>query len=178
KKAAKDAAVPSSEEAAAALAAHAWLGSDVISTLVTRGQGASGQLDTEEISDAFRRATLGAGLDPEEQNFEELMEHLEKSGIAVADLAEDEVLDEDEVDEDELPDEDEDGEMDREELEARAEALADARVKTNDPVRQYLQEIGRVKLLTLEEEIDLARRIESGEEARARLDEQAAELDD
>src|SRR5699024_3973563 len=93
--------------------------------------------------------------------------------IAVSDLAEDEVLDDEEIDE-----EDEDGELDREELEARAEALADARVKTNDPVRQYLQEIGRVKLLTLEEEIDLARRIESGEEARDQLEEQGAELDD
>ena len=175
---AKDAATPADAEATAALAAHPWLGSEAISTLVARGQEAGGQLDTEEISDAFRRATAGAGLDPEEQNFEELMEHLEKSGIAVADLADDEVLDEDEVDEDELGDEDEDGELDREELEARAEALADARVKTNDPVRQYLPEIGRVKLLTLEEEIDLARRIESGEEARDRLEEQAAELDD
>ncbi|MFA5594995.1 MAG: RNA polymerase sigma factor RpoD [Trueperaceae bacterium] len=166
------------EEAADATAGHAWLGSEAIKSLVARGQEAGGQLDTEEISDAFRRATLGEGLDPEEQNFEELMEHLEKSGIAVADLADDEMIDEDEVDEDELDDDDEDGELDREELEARAEALADARVKTNDPVRQYLQEIGRVKLLTLEEEIDLARRIESGEEARERLDEQGAELDD
>ncbi len=158
--------------------AHAWLGSDAISSLVTRANESGGQIDTEEASDAFRRATLGAGLDPEEQNFEELMEHLEKSGIAVTDLADDELLDEDDIDDEDLADDDEDGELDREELEARAEALADARVKTNDPVRQYLQEIGRVKLLTLDEEIDLARRIESGEEARARLDEQGAELDD
>ena len=174
KTAAKDAGA-AGDAASEALAAHPWLGSATISSLVSRGQEAGGQLDTEEISDAFRKATASAGLDPEEQNFEELMEHLEKSGIAVADLADDEIIDEEEVDEDEL---EEDADLDREELEARAEALADARVKTNDPVRQYLQEIGRVKLLTLEEEIDLARRIESGEEARERLEEQGAELDD
>jgi len=176
-KASKAKAAKGAKEAEAAAAqGSAWLASSVITDLVARGNEAGGQLDSEEIADAFRRATTGAGLDPEEQNFEELMEHLEKQGIVVADLAEDEIIDEDEIDEDEL-DED-DAELDREELEARSEAMADARVKTNDPVRQYLQEIGRVKLLTLEEEIDLARRIESGEEARARLEEQGAELDD
>jgi len=146
----------------------AWLQSPVITSLIARGKEAAGQLDSEEVSDAFRRAVEGAGLDPEEQNFEDLMALLEARGVVVADLADDEMLDEDDVDEDDL-DEDESDELDREELEARAEAMADARPKTNDPVRQYLQEIGRVKLLTLDEEIDLARRIEDGETARALL---------
>ncbi|HHO55159.1 MAG TPA: RNA polymerase sigma factor RpoD [Trueperaceae bacterium] len=60
--------------------------------------------------------------------------------------------------------------LNREELEIRAEAMIDSRVRTNDPVRQYLQEIGKVNLLKLEEEIDLARRIESGEEAKLKLE--------
>ena len=43
-------------------------------------------------------------------------------------------------------------------------------VKINDPVRMYLKEIGRVNLLTADEEVQLALRIEKGdEEAKQRL---------
>ena len=154
-----------------------WLHTDQVQALLERGRE-TGQLDSEEISEAFRRAVESLALEPEEQNFEELMELLEQRGIIVTDLAEDELLDEEDLDEEGLESERDDEELDREEMEARAEAMSDAKVKTNDPVRQYLQEIGRVKLLTLDEEIDLARRIEDGEEARRLISEEAERFEE
>ncbi|WP_328285030.1 sigma-70 factor domain-containing protein, partial [Liquorilactobacillus vini] len=54
--------------------------------------------------------------------------------------------------------------------EVEREAGAPSGVKINDPVRMYLKEIGRVNLLTADEEVALALRIEKGdEEAKQRL---------
>ena len=59
-----------------------------------------------------------------------------------------------------------------EEEEEDIEDMPLPRVSTSDPVRQYLHEIGQVPLLTLEEEIDLARRVEDGVAAAIRLAEE------
>lgn len=44
------------------------------------------------------------------------------------------------------------------------------KVLTNDPVRMYLKEIGKVSLLTAAQEVELAKKIESGEEAMAKIE--------
>ena len=83
-------------------------------------------------------------------------------------VVEDEAIAEAEEEEAAAPEQAPDADDDR--VRARKEVDMALKAPTNDPVRMYLKEIGRVALLTAQEEVDLALRIEHGLEAEAKLE--------
>lgn len=111
-------------------------------------------LEYQEISDFFTDMQL------EEEQFEKILEVLEQNNVDVLRITEDDDIDDEEII---LSEEDE---VDVENIDL---SVPDG-ISIEDPVRMYLKEIGKVSLLSAEEEIELAKRMELGDqEAKKRL---------
>lgn len=116
------------------------------------GKKKKNMLEYEEIADFFK----DLNLDPEK--FEMVIDYLEQNGIDVLKISND-----DDVDDDIILDDEDEVEVEKIDL------SVPEGVSVEDPVRMYLKEIGKVPLLSADEEIELAQNMEDGAVATEKI---------
>ena len=116
-------------------------------------------LEYQEINNFF------GDMELDEEKMEKIIEYLENNGIDVFQISDDK----DDVDDDIILGMEADGEGNEEDIENIDLSVPDG-VSIEDPVRMYLKEIGKVPLLSADEEVELAKRMEEGDaEAKKNL---------
>lgn len=129
-----------------------------VNAMITQGKKNGNVLSLTEVGDYLSKLNIS------KEKIDEIYDQVEKNGISLVDSRE--------PNSEELADEegDDDGVVLTKTGEIDVEATVPKTLPTDDPVRMYLKEIGKVSLLTADEERELAIRMEQGdEEAKKKL---------